>query len=324
MVSGSARAVVVLTGKDTEFGRVSGRLKVREPETEFERGIRHFGHMLLEITMILVVAIFAINVYFSRPIIDSFLFSLALAVGLTPQLLPAIISINLAHGAGQMAAHKVIVKRLASIEDFGSMNVLCTDKTGTLTEGRVRMHSAQDIEGRESEELFTLAYINSFFETGFSNPIDQAVLGFRQPEISGIKKIDEVPYDFNRKRLSILVSMGSEKLILTKGALANVLQVCSSALLGQEVVDISLVEDRVQSRFQDLSSQGYRVLGLAKKLSQIDVLQAKDEENMTFLGFLIFYDPLKEGIEETVNELSQIDVYKRQALSVAEPHCSPD
>jgi len=309
VVSGSARAVVVLTGKDTEFGRVSGRLKVREPETEFERGIRHFGHMLLEITMILVVAIFAINVYFSRPIIDSFLFSLALAVGLTPQLLPAIISINLAHGAGQMAAHKVIVKRLASIENFGSMNVLCTDKTGTLTEGRVRMHSAQDMEGRESEELFTLAYINSFFETGFSNPIDQAILGFRQPEISGIKKIDEVPYDFNRKRLSILVSMGSEKLILTKGALANVLQVCSSALLGQEVVDISVVEDRVQSRFQDLSSQGYRVLGLAKKLSQIDVLQAKDEENMTFLGFLIFYDPLKEGIEETVNELSRMGIH---------------
>ncbi|MGB4087887.1 magnesium-translocating P-type ATPase [Methanothrix sp.] len=309
VVSGSARAVVVLTGKDTEFGRVSGRLKVREPETEFERGIRHFGHMLLEITMILVVAIFAINVYFSRPIIDSFLFSLALAVGLTPQLLPAIISINLAHGAGQMAAHKVIVKRLASIENFGSMNVLCTDKTGTLTEGRVRMHSAQDMEGRESEELFTLAYINSFFETGFSNPIDQAILGFRQPEISGIKKIDEVPYDFNRKRLSILVSMGSEKLILTKGALANVLQVCSSALLGQEVVDISVVEDRVQSRFQDLSSQGYRVLGLAKKLSQIDVLRAKDEENMTFLGFLIFYDPLKEGIEETVNELSRMGIH---------------
>lgn len=308
VVSGTARAVVVLTGKDTEFGKVSGRLRIREPETEFERGVRHFGHMLLEITMILVVAIFAINVYFSRPIIDSFLFSLALAVGLTPQLLPAIISINLAHGARQMASHKVIVKRLASIENFGSMNVLCTDKTGTLTEGTVRMHSAQDIEGQESEEVFHLAYINSFFETGFSNPIDRAILDYRKPDLSGIKKLDEVPYDFNRKRLSILISTHSENFILTKGALANVLEVCSSAMLAQEVVDISLVEDRVRARFQDLSGQGYRVLGLAKKASKIDALQAKDEENMTFIGFLIFYDPLKEGIEQTVHELSQLGI----------------
>ncbi len=308
VVSGTARAVVVLTGKDTEFGKVSGRLKIREPETDFERGIRHFGHMLLEITMILVVAIFAINVYFSRPIVDSLLFSLALAVGLTPQLLPAIISINLAHGARQMASHKVIVKRLASIEDFGSMNVLCTDKTGTLTEGTVRMHSAQDIEGRESEEVFYLAYINSFFETGFSNPIDRAILDFHKPDLSGIKKLDEVPYDFNRKRLSILAYMDSENTILTKGALANVLQVCSSARLDGKVVDISLVEDRVRARFRDLSSQGYRVLGLAKKASPAAVLQAKDEEDMTFLGFLIFYDPLKEGIEKTIHELSGLGV----------------
>lgn len=308
VVSGTARAVVVLTGKNTEFGKVSERLKIREPETEFERGIRHFGHMLLEITMILVVAIFAINVYFSRPIIDSFLFSLALAVGLTPQLLPAIISINLAHGARQMASHKVIVKRLASIENFGSMNVLCTDKTGTLTEGTVRMHSAQDIEGKESEEVFYLAYINSFFETGFSNPIDQAILDFRKPDISTIKKLDEVPYDFNRKRLSILATTGPENIILTKGALENVLQVCSSAQLDGKVVDISLVEDRVRARFLDLSGQGYRVLGLAKKASPGAVLQAKDEDDMTFLGFLIFYDPLKEGIEKTIHELSKLGV----------------
>ncbi len=285
VVSGTARAVVVHTGTDTQFGRVSQRLQVREPETEFERGVKHFGYLLLEVTMVLVVAIFAINVYLARPIIDSFLFSLALAVGLTPQLLPAIISINLAHGARQMASHKVIVKRLASIENFGSMNVLCTDKTGTLTEGTVKMHSALDLEGKESEEVFLLAYVNAFFETGFYNPIDQAILSYRKPDVSGFKKIDEVPYDFIRKRLSILASFGSEHTIVTKGALVNVLEVCTSAMVAREVVDISLVKNQVQAKFQELSSKGFRVLGLAKKTVKTDVLHARDEEEMTFLGF---------------------------------------
>ncbi len=317
VVSGTARAVVVLTGRDTEFGSVSQRLQVREPETEFERGVKHFGYLLLEITMILVVTIFAINVYLARPIIDSFLFSLALAVGLTPQLLPAIISINLAHGARQMASHKVIVKRLSSIENFGSMDVLCTDKTGTLTEGTVKMYSALDLEGKESEEVFLLAYVNSSFETGFSNPIDRAILSYGKPDVSGFKKLDEVPYDFNRKRLSILAASGSgsenekqiaEHIIVTKGALKNVLEVCTSAMLAGEVVEIAMVNDQIQARFQDLSSQGFRVLGLAKKTVQADVLLARDEKELTFLGFLVFFDPLREGIVETVQDLSQLGI----------------
>ncbi|MCK9440170.1 MAG: magnesium-translocating P-type ATPase [Methanothrix sp.] len=308
VVSGTARAVVVHTGTDTQFGRVSQRLRVREPETEFERGVKHFGYLLLEVTMVLVVAIFAINVYLARPIIDSFLFSLALAVGLTPQLLPAIISINLAHGARQMASHKVIVKRLASIENFGSMNVLCTDKTGTLTEGTVKMHSVLDLEGKESEDVFLLAYVNAFFETGFYNPIDQAILSYRKPDVSGFKKIDEVPYDFIRKRLSILASFGSEHTIVTKGALGNVLEVCTSAMVAQEVVDISMVKSQVQAKFQELSSKGFRVLGLAKKTVKTDVLHAKDEEEMTFLGFLVFFDPLKEGIAQTIHDLLQLGI----------------
>jgi Mg2+-importing ATPase len=308
VVSGTAKAVVVHTGTDTEFGRVSQRLKVREPETEFERGVKHFGYLLLEITMVLIVAIFAINVYLARPIIDSFLFSLALAVGLTPQLLPAIISINLAHGARQMASHKVIVKRLASIENFGSMNVLCTDKTGTLTEGTVKMQSILDLEGNESEEFFLLAYVNAFFETGFHNPIDQAILNYRKPDVSGFKKMDEVPYDFVRKRLSILASFGSEHIIVTKGALVNVLEVCTSAMVAQEVVDISLVKDQVQAKFQELSSKGFRVLGLAKKTVKTDVLYARDEEEMTFLGFLVFFDPLKEGIAQTIHDLFRLGI----------------
>lgn len=308
VVSGTARAVVVHTGTDTEFGHISQRLKVREPETEFERGVKHFGYLLLEVTMVLVVAIFAINVYLSRPIIDSFLFSLALAVGLTPQLLPAIISINLAHGARQMAHQKVIVKRLASIENFGSMNVLCTDKTGTLTEGTVRMRSVLDLEGEESQEIFLLSYINAFFETGFNNPIDQAILNYGKPDSSSFKKIDEVPYDFIRKRLSILVSNGSQHFIVTKGALVNVLEVCTSVRMAGKAMDISLAKDQIQARFQDLSSQGFRVLGLAKKIVDAGPLLARDEAEMTFMGFLVFFDPLKEGIEQTIHDLKQLGI----------------
>ncbi|HQJ80230.1 MAG TPA: magnesium-translocating P-type ATPase [Methanothrix sp.] len=308
VVSGTARAAVVHTGTDTEFGRISQRLKVREPETEFERGVKHFGYLLLEITMVLVVAIFAINVYLARPIIDSFLFSLALAVGLTPQLLPAIISINLAHGARQMASHKVIVKRLASIENFGSMNVLCTDKTGTLTEGTVRMRSVLDLEGGESEEVFLLSYVNAFFEAGFNNPIDQAILSYGKPDISSFKKIDEVPYDFIRKRLSILVSTGSQHFIVTKGALVNVLEVCTWAKMDGKVVDIYLAKEQIQARFQELSSQGFRVLGLAKRTVEADALLARDEADMTFMGFLVFFDPLKEGIEQTINDLGELGI----------------
>ena len=308
VVSGTATAVVVHTGTNTQFGRVSQRLGLREPETEFERGVKHFGYLLLEITMVLVVAIFAINVYLARPVVDSFLFSLALAVGLTPQLLPAIISINLAHGARQMATHKVIVKRLASIENFGSMNILCTDKTGTLTEGTVRLNSVLDLEGKESEEVFLLAYVNAFFETGFFNPIDQAILNFRKLDVSGLKKLDEVPYDFIRKRLSILVSNGLENTIVTKGALVNVLEVCTSAMSGREVVDISMVKEPIQARFQELSGKGYRVLGLCKKTVKSDVLLAKDEADMTFQGFLVFFDPLKESMAQTIRDLFQLGI----------------
>ena len=188
VVSGSAKALVIRTGKDTEFGKVSERLRLRPQETDFEHGIRQFGYFLMEVTLVLVVAIFAINVYLARPVLDSFLFSLALAVGLTPQLLPAIISINLAHGAKRMAQAKVIVKRLASIENFGSMNVICSDKTGTLTEGSVHVQAALDVAGAPSEQVLLYAYLNAFYETGFTNPIDEAIRTHRQFDLSGYRK----------------------------------------------------------------------------------------------------------------------------------------
>ena len=180
---------------------------MRAPETEFEHGIRRFGYLLAEITFVLVLAIFAFNVYFHKPVLDSFLFALALAVGLTPQLLPAIISINLAHGARRMAAQKVIVKRLASIENFGSMNVLCSDKTGTLTEGEVRVaRRARSVRATSECEVLLYAWLNAAYETGFTNPIDEAIRGRRQSRRRRAgEKLDEIPYDFLRKRLSVLV-----------------------------------------------------------------------------------------------------------------------
>ncbi|MGE5853243.1 MAG: magnesium-translocating P-type ATPase [Deltaproteobacteria bacterium] len=310
VVSGSAKALVISTGKETEFGKVSERLKLRAPATEFEHGIRQFGYFLMEVTLVLVIAIFAINVYLARPVLDSFLFSLALAVGLTPQLLPAIISINLAHGAKRMAEGKVIVKRLASIENFGSMNVICSDKTGTLTEGSVRLQSALDVEGAASEKVLLYAYLNAFYETGFTNPIDEAIRTHRQFDLSGYRKADEIPYDFLRKRLSILVAHGDTHLMITKGALANVLAVCSTAETGAgTLVDIAVVRDRIQQRFEELSSKGLRTLGLAyKNMGSESLIGKVQEAAMTFLGFLVLFDPLKPNITETIASLKNLGV----------------
>jgi Mg2+-importing ATPase len=308
VVSGMATLLVIRTGQETEFGQVSQRLRFREPETDFEKGVRRFGYFLMEVTLLLVVAIFASNVYLARPILESFLFSLALAVGLTPQLLPAIISINLAHGASIMASHKVIVKRLASIENFGSMNILCCDKTGTLTEGCIRLHSALDPEGRESEEVLLFAYLNAFFETGFSNPLDRAILSHKSLDSSSYKKLDEVPYDFIRKRLSILISKDREHTMITKGALASILSVCAKANTAAGIVEMEQVREDIQRKFQDLSKKGFRVLGLSYKSLEAEICSSRDESEMTFLGFLVFFDPPKAGIAEIVANLGELGV----------------
>lgn len=196
---------------------------LRSLETGFERGLQSFGYLLLRVTALLVFVIFAVNVFNHRPVIEAFMFSLALAVGLVPELLPVIVSINLARGARRMAKEKVIVKRLTAIENFGSMDVLCSDKTGTLTEGKVRLCSALDVDGSESETVLLHGYLNAAFESGFANPIDQAIRGYRTFDLAGWKKLDEVPYDFVRKRLSVLAERQGERLLVTKGALAQVL-----------------------------------------------------------------------------------------------------
>jgi Mg2+-importing ATPase len=301
---------VAQTGTQTEFGKVSERLKLRPQETEFEHGIRRFGYFLMEVTLVLVIAIFAINVYLARPVLDSFLFSLALAVGLTPQLLPAIISINLAHGAKRMAQGKVIVKRLASIENFGSMNVICSDKTGTLTEGIVHLRSALDVEGVPSEKVLLYAYLNAFYETGFTNPIDEAIRTHRPLDLTGYQKQDEIPYDFLRKRLSVLVSHGDTHLMVTKGALPNVLAVCSSAETGGGTLgEIATVREGIQQHFEEYSRQGFRTLGVAcKQMGSVSRIGKDHEAGMTFVGFLVLFDPPKPDIVKTIGSLKDLGV----------------
>jgi len=305
IVSGTAKVLVLATGRQTEFGKISDRLRLRPPETEFERGIRRFGNLLMEVTIILVMVIFAVNVFFARPMLDSFLFAMALAVGLTPQLLPAIISINLAHGARQMAQDKVIVKRLASIENFGSMNVLCSDKTGTLTEGIVKVQAALDAKGIDNEKVLFYAYLNSTYETGFANPIDEAIRKYQTFDLSTSHKLDEVPYDFIRKRLSILVALEGRHLLITKGALLNVLQVCSSVETTEgTLVPIADIQNGIEGLYQQLGGKGLRTIGVAYgDLGGQTAVSKSDEKDMTFLGILAFADPIKPNIARTIKDL---------------------
>lgn len=309
VVSGTARVLIVLTGASTEFGGISERLRLQPAETEFEHGVRRFGYLLTELTLILVIVIFGITVYLRRPVVDSFLFALAIAVGIIPELLPAIISINLAVGAVHMARRKVIVKQLASIENLGSMNVLCADKTGTLTEGIVKLGGARDAEGNATEKGLHFAYLNSFYETGFTNPIDKAIRAHSKFDVTGYKKIDEVPYDFLRKRLSVMVAKDDAHLMITKGAVSNVLDICSTVELPTGDRDISYFRSRIEQDFKLLGNDGYRTLALAyKDLGTTPRIKKESESGMTFLALLVFDDPPKVGAVQALNDLRQLGI----------------
>lgn len=310
VVSGTAKALVIFTGKSTEFGKISNRLSLKPPETEFEHGIRRFGYLLLQVTCVLLVAIFALNIYLQRPLVESLLFALALAVGLTPQLLPAIISINLANGAKKMAKKRVIVKRLASIENFGSMNILCCDKTGTLTSGQIRLENACSIDGAKSEKVLLYAYLNATFQSGYTNPIDEAISRAISKPVEGWVKLDEVPYEFVRKRLSILVKKNSTKLMITKGAFQQIIDICTKAETATgAIVEINTVLQELKDRFAEFSQKGFRVLGLAYKNGEgISSLTRDHETQMHFLGFLLLLDTPKENIANTIADLEKMGI----------------
>jgi Mg2+-importing ATPase len=309
IISGKAKALIIRTGKATEFGKISDRLRIRPPETDFEKGIRRFGYMLMEITLVLVILIFAINVILHKPALDSFLFSLALAVGLTPQLLPAIITVNLAKGARMMAKKKVIVKRLSAIENLGSMNILCSDKTGTITEGKVTIKSALDPEGNDSEKTLRFAGINASLQQGFRNPIDEAICGLYKSSDPFTVQC-EIPYDFKRKRLTVQVNHDSEHYAITKGALHSILNICDRVETKDgELISIDSKRESILEQFSRLSADGYRVLGVAYKITDENMDITMDEESgMIFLGFITLFDPPKKNVKDTIEKLGKLGV----------------
>lgn len=308
--TGLASAVVVSTGRNTQLGEIALRLATHPPETEFARGIRNFGLMITRVIMMLVLFVLLVNVLLHRPLLESFLFSVALAVGMTPELMPMIITITLAQGARRMAKKKVLVKQLAAIEDFGSLTILCSDKTGTLTEGEIVLDRHVDIHGTDNEDVLRHVYVNSFFQAGIKSPMDDAVLKHDRPTIVEYEKVDEIPFDFNRKRLSVVVRHNDEVLLVTKGEAENVFAICQSVTIDgspQPFDDARRAE--ALATFQKLSADGYRTLGVAvlkiAKDAEKPAYTVAAENAMTLEGFAAFLDPPKEGVAPVLESLKQ-------------------
>jgi Mg2+-importing ATPase len=314
--SGTAKVLAVETGRRTAFGAIAARLKARPPETEFGRGIRQFGYLLIRVMVVIVLFVLTVNQLLGRPMVESLLFAVALAVGLSPELLPAIISVTLAAGARAMARRGVIVRRLDAIENLGSIDILCTDKTGTLTEGVIVLHDAADASGRSSTKVRQLAFLNAAFETGIDNPLDAALVTVGESvglTTRGSRKIDEIPYDFRRKRLTIVMaedSDASQHLIVTKGAFSSVLAICTS--LDRDGVDVPLttnLRQELEAFYQAKGEAGFRVLAVAKrKIAAKDRYGHDDEGGMAFAGFLVFFDPPKPDAQQTIRDLTNLGI----------------
>lgn len=310
--SGMATVLVVNTGRDTTFGAIAAGLEASAPESDFSRGVRQFGYLLLRVMVIMVVFVLTVNQLLGRPAIESMLYAVALAVGLSPELLPAIVSVTLSHGARAMAARGVIVRRLEAIENLGSMDVLCTDKTGTLTEGRVSLVAAVGADGNESASVRLHAYVNSAFETGIENALDAAIIA--AGEAAGLstgswRKVDEIPYDFLRKRLTIVAATtddASLHCIVTKGAYAEVLGACSTILHdGVETALDTAQRARLDDYYRRMGSEGYRVLALATRRvpAKADYGHA-DEAGLRLDGFLLFFDPPRTDAAKSIRDLA--------------------
>lgn len=310
VVSGFGTALVTATGAETELGKISERLQMTAPETAFEVGIRRFGNLLIRVVLIITIVVFTIKVgWQNKPVVDSLLVGLALAVGMTPQLLPAVTSVVLANGAKAMARQNVIIKQLVAIENLGSMTVLCTDKTGTLTTGTVELHSALDVEGNASHRVLRSAFLNAHFQSGFHNPIDAAICKSTAFDSQAYQKLDELPYDFTRKRLSVLVRLGQQRTLITKGALREVLGCCSHVELpGGEVAPIDAYRPTIEHQFETISKQGMRVLGLAERAIDGNEITGETEIGLNFIGLLVFADPPKPDAQKTIDQLRALGI----------------
>ncbi|MFH0848794.1 MAG: HAD-IC family P-type ATPase, partial [archaeon] len=311
VVGGSGIAVVARTGSLTEYGQIAKRLVARQPEKEFERGLRRFGFMITQVTFLLVLFVFFMSALNGRDMLESLLFGVALAVGLVPELLPMMLSVNLSKGAIAMANKGVIVKRLASIQNFGSMNVLCTDKTGTLTQNKIALALHVNAEGDEDENVFLYCYLNSYYETGLRSPLDEAVLHHEHVDVTRYKKLDEVPFDFIRKRVSVVVDHEGQQIVITKGAPEEILKICSHSETAGNMQQLTdELRKKIEEKYHELGREGFRTLGVAYK----PIKEGKpscsihDECEMTFVGFTAFIDPPKESAEEVLQLLEKTGI----------------
>ena len=300
------------------LGRVAGYLKLRGPDTNYQRGVKGFTKFVIKAIVVGMTFIFIMNTLTGVPIFDSVLFSLALALGVIPESLPAIITIGLSRGAVLMSRSGVIVKKLNVIEDLGNMDVLCADKTGTITQNRITLHDCLDLDGNKNEELIRFAsHCVSVMEvsgeteaTVTGSPMDVAIVEYANNHgISRSKSdvVELIPFNYTRRRMSVVVRDGDRRLLICKGAPESVLPVCSTMKIGNNVTKLD--EDRVQRLFEDLSRRGYRVLGLGvKEIEKRDDYSASDERDLTFLGLLCFMDPLKPTAKQSIQELRELGV----------------
>jgi len=298
VISGSARMRVVKTGTGTAIGAIANSLTRQPPPTSFEVGTHRFGLLIMRLTILLVLFVLLVNAFMHKPWLESFLFAVALAVGLTPELLPMVVSVTLSRGAILMAKKRVIVKRLAAIQNLGSMDVLCTDKTGTLTEAKIRLEQHVDPQGKPSQRVLELAYLNSFFETGLKSPLDEAILAHENIDVSAWQKIDEVPFDFERRRVSVLLDKGNGRLLVVKGASEEIIELCTHYEQQGNAEQIPLDKTsraQIHAEHIALEKDGFRVLGIAWREVPADHSDAVigDETDLVFAGFAGFLDPPK-------------------------------
>jgi len=311
VVSGMATGMITRTGAGTEFGKVAKTLVERPPETEFERGLRHFSYLMSKIVFSLVIIVFFLNALFKHDVLQSLIFSVVLAVGMTPELLPMILSLNLSKGALAMSEKGAIVKHPESIQNFGSMDVLCTDKTGTLTDNQIALVRHLDAGGNDSETVLHYSYINSYFQTGLKSPLDEAILNFRHIDIDDFTKNDEIPFDFVRRRVSIVATGKSGKVIVSKGAPEEILKVCTSVEKDGAVQPLT-DEGRagITNLYHSLSADGFRALAVCYR--SLDpgtaTFSVADEKEMVLVGLITFIDPPKESARESIRLLAQAGI----------------
>jgi len=313
VISGSGVMRITKTGQSTKFSHIAEALQSVHRVTEFEKEIKEFSVLIIKVTFFLVLFVLLVNVLFHRNLLDSILFSLALAVGLTPELLPLIITLNLSKGSLKMAKEGVIVKQLSAVQNFGSMDVLCTDKTGTLTENEIKLVKYVDGENNNSDNVLELGYLASAFSTSFSNPLDAAVKAHRGVDISMYQKIDEIPFDFERKREAVIVhhTNNKQRFLIVEGAPEEIIKISNTYGSKKKHFGTEL-RTTIQETYDDLSRKGFRVLAVAsKEIGTEKRYEPDDEKNLTFYGFLAFLDPAKLSVSETLERMRVMGIHTK-------------